>query len=111
MSSVGYVPFHCQRRILNLALMGAHSLCGLDQLLLPIKVKCLVLPKCSLLSVCIFYFRVMQICFSVTLGKVKGKENMHYCLFLASLATIKVKAISVKGCNWHQRHIAQLFLE
>jgi len=111
MSSVGYVPFHCQRRILNLALMGAHSLCGLDQLLLPTKVKCLVLPKCSLLSMCIFHFRVMQILFSVTLGKVKEKEKLHYHHFLASLATIKIKVISVKGCNWHQRHIAQLFLE
>lgn len=91
--------------------MGAHSLCGLDQLLLPTKVKCLVLPKCSLLSMCIFHFRVMQILFSVTLGKVKEKEKLHYHHFLASLATIKIKVISVKGYNWHQRHIAQLFLE
>lgn len=75
------------------------------------KVKCLVLSKCSLLSMCIFHFRVMQISFSVTLGKIKEKENLHYHHFLASLATIEVEVISVKGCNWRQRNTAQLFLE
>lgn len=111
MSSVGCVSLHCHRWVLNLlAILLCHDVHGLDQLLLPIKLKCLVSPKCSLLKMCIFHFRVMQISLSVTLGKVKGKEKVRYLLFLASLAAIKFKAISVKGCNWHQKNTTPLLL-
>lgn len=81
--------------------MFYHSVHGSEQLLLSIKVKCLVLLKYSLLKMYIFHFGVMQISFSVTLERVKGTEKLHYLLFLAPLAAITVKAISVKGCNWH----------
>lgn len=95
------MSLQCERWVLNfLSIPFYHGVHGLEQLLLSNKVKCLVLLRWSLLKMYIFHFGVMQISFSVTLEKGNGKEKLHYLLFLASLAAITVKAISVKGCNW-----------
>lgn len=96
------MSLQCQGWVLNfLSVLFYHGVHGLEQLLLSINFKYLVLLKLSLLKMYIFHFGVMQISFSVTLEEVSGKEKLHYLLFLASLAAITVKAISVKGCNWH----------
>lgn len=96
------MSLQCQRWVLNfISILFSRGVNGLEPLLVSIMGKCLVLLKWSLLKMYIFHFEAMQISFSVTLEKVKRKEKRHYLLFLASLAAITVKAISVKGCNWH----------